>query len=710
MDKMLLEERKKMLLNLMGDEEYVPMKLKEIRSLLQIPRSDNALVRQALEELCDEGKISIDNRGRYSISNENIKEGIFSGTMKGYGFVIIEDEEDDIFVPEEKTASALHEDRVLVSISEESTGKRKEGEIIKIIERANKIVVGTFEKSNNFGFVVTDNKKFNKDIYIAGSDDKSAVTGHKVVVEIINYGDKDHKPEGKIIEILGHANDPGVDIMSIVIDNKLPTEFSDDVKRQLEYIPCKVAESEKEGRRDLRDLITVTIDGEDAKDLDDAITISKENNIYRLGVHIADVSHYIPENSALDKEAYERANSVYLVDRVIPMIPHQLSNGICSLNEGLDRLCLSCLMEIDTKGNIIKHKVEETVIRVDHRMSYTSVKKILVDEDQEEISKYKDLVPMFKLMEELGGILRKKRNKRGSLDFDFPESKIIVDEEGFPIDVIIEERSVANKIIEEFMLAANETVAEDYYWQDLPFLYRTHENPEKEKIDELGIFINNFGYSFRGSQEDIHPKEIQKLLNSVKGKPEEAVINRLTLRSLKRARYTSFSNGHFGLAAKYYTHFTAPIRRYSDLQIHRIIKENLHGKLNGKRIKHYGKILDEIAKHVSFNERRAESVEREVDKMKKTEYMTQFIGEEFEGIVSGVTNWGIYVELPNTVEGMVRVEDIEDDYYYFDEERFLLIGERTGKTFGLGQKLKVLLVATDKLQRTIDFHIVEELD
>ena len=367
-------------------------------------------------------------------------------------------------------------------------------------------------------------------------------------------------------------------------------------------------------------------------------------------------------------------------------------------------------MEIDTKGNIIKHKVEETVIRVDHRMSYTSVKKILVDEDQEEISKYKDLVPMFKLMEELGGILRKKRNRRGSLDFDFPESKIIVDEEGFPIDVIIEERSVANKIIEEFMLAANETVAEDYYWQDLPFLYRTHENPEKEKIDELGIFINNFGYSFRGSQEDIHPKEIQKLLNSVKGKPEEAVINRLTLRSLKRARYTSFSNGHFGLAAKYYTHFTAPIRRYSDLQIHRIIKENLHGKLNGKRIKHYGKILDEIAKHVSFNERRAESVEREVDKMKKTEYMTQFIGEEFEGIVSGVTNWGIYVELPNTVEGMVRVEDIEDDYYYFDEERFLLIGERTGKTFGLGQKLKVLLVATDKLQRTIDFHIVEELD
>lgn len=713
MDNILIEERKRMLLELMGDEGYLPMKLKELRSLLQVPRKEKGELRQALEDLRGEGKITIDNQGRYSISDENIKEGIFSGTMRGFGFVIIEDEEEDIFIPEDSVGGALHDDKVLVSIKEEKTGKRKEGEIIKIIERANKIVVGTFQKSNNFGFVITDNKKFGKDIYIAKEDDKSAVTGHKVVVEIKNYGNKDHNPEGKIIEVLGHIDDPGVDIMSIVKDNDLPVEFSEDVKKQLEYIPDEVDESEKDGRKDLRHLTMVTIDGADAKDLDDAISISKENNIYHLGVHIADVSHYVGENSPLDKEALKRGNSVYLVDRVIPMIPHQLSNGICSLNEGADRLALSCLMDIDEKGNVISHEIAETLIRVDKRMTYNGVKLILEDnnlensyEDGEQIEEYKDFLPNLKLMEELARILRKVRHDRGSLDFDFPESKIILDETGFPIEVKAYERSVATKIIEEFMLIANETVAEDYYWQEIPFMYRTHEKPDEEKITQLGIFINNFGYSINKGKGDIHPKEIQKLLNSIDDKPEEALISRLTLRSLKRARYTTFSAGHFGLAAKYYSHFTAPIRRYSDLQIHRIIKENLNGNMGEKRIKHYEKILDEVAYHVSSTERLADDIEREVEKMKKVEYMSQFIGEEFEGVISGITNWGVYVELPNTVEGMIRIEDIDDDYYVYDEERYILVGERTGKTYKLGEKIKVQLVATDKVQRTIDFHVI----
>lgn len=708
MDNILLEERKKMLLDLMANEDYVPMKLKELRTVLQVPRKDKYELRQALEELRMEGKISIDNAGKYSISDENIKEGIFSGTQRGYGFVIIEGEEDDIFIPEDKTGGALHDDKVLVSISDLKTGKRKEGEIIRITDRANKVVVGTYQKSNNFGFVVTDNKKFSKDIYIAKADDKGAVNGHKVVVEIINYGDKGHNPEGKIIEILGHIDDPGVDIMSVIRDHKLPVEFPDEVVRYLDYIPSEVSENEKEGRKDLRHLTTVTIDGEDAKDLDDAITISKEGNIYHLGVHIADVSHYVTENSPLDKEAKKRGNSVYLVDRVIPMLPHRLSNGICSLNEGTDRLALSCLVDIDEKGHVVGHEIAQTLINVDKRMSYTSVKKILEDEDQEEIMQYKDYVPMFKLMEELAMILRKGRHTRGSLDFDFPESKIIVDENGYPVDVRPYERNVATKIIEEFMLIANETVAEDYFWQEIPFIYRTHEKPDPEKITQLAIFINNFGYSIHAGRGEIHPKEIQKLLNSLDDKPEEALISRLTLRSLKKARYTTDSSGHFGLAAKYYSHFTAPIRRYSDLQIHRIIKDNLGGKLDENRINHYQKILDEVAFHVSFTERRADDVEREVDKMKKVEYMSQFIGEEFEGVISGLTSWGMYVELPNTVEGMVRIEEIEDDYYYYDDDKYLLVGQHTGRIFNLGEKVRVEVLATDKLQRTIDFRIVEE--
>ncbi len=478
---------------------------------------------------------------------------------------------------------------------------------------------------------------------------------------------------------------------------------------QVEGIKDTVSEEEKQGRTDYRELQTVTIDGEDAKDLDDAITLSKEGDIYKLGVHIADVSNYVTENSPLDKEALKRGTSVYLVDRVIPMLPHKLSNGICSLNQGEDRLALSCIMDIKPSGEIISHKIEETIINVDRRMSYTSVNKIVELGDEEEREKYKEFIPMFELMYELADILRKRRFKRGSVDFDFPESKIILDDRGKPVEIKEYERNNAHRIIEEFMLAANQTVAEEYFWQELPFVYRIHEVPDSEKILQLGIFVNNFGYILKtDANGEVHPKEIQKLINNVKDKPEEALISRLALRSMRQAKYSVSCEGHFGLAMKYYCHFTSPIRRYPDLQIHRIIKENIRGKLVSGRISHYNKILPEVADRSSQLERRADDSEREVEKLKKAEYMEQFIGESFDGIISGLSSWGMYVELPNTVEGMIRVADIPGDYYYFDEERYSMVGERTGKMYKFGSKIRVTVASVDKLLKTIDFVIAEE--
>lgn len=448
---------------------------------------------------------------------------------------------------------------------------------------------------------------------------------------------------------------------------------------------------------------TVTIDGEDAKDLDDAITISRESYGYRLGVHIADVSHYVTEGSPLDEEALNRGTSVYLVDRVIPMLPHKLSNGICSLNEGTDRLALSCIMEIDPQGRVLGHEIAETVIRVDRRMTYTAVNAIVTDRDEKTMEEYADFVEMFDLMKELADILREKRRQRGSIDFDFPESKIILDEKGRPVDIKPYERNAATKIIEDFMLMANETIAEDYFWQDIPFVYRTHDNPDPEKMKRLGVFINNFGYTIRTHDGEVHPKELQKLLKKIEGTEEEALISRLTLRSMKQAKYMPVCSGHFGLAAKYYTHFTSPIRRYPDLQIHRIIKENLRGGLSEKRIAHYDKILTGVTIQCSATERRAEEAERETIKLKKCEYMSRRIGEIFDGVISGVTNWGFYVELPNTVEGLVHVNELHGDYYVFNEERMELRGEMSGKTYKLGQKIQVMVTGTDRLTKTIDF-------
>lgn len=701
------DDRVKMLQEFFGSSEYKPMRFRDIVAILQVPKGSKHELKEILDSLVNKGMIILDDKGRYRTPGDNIKTGIFSATQKGFGFVIIEEESEDIFIPENATKGAMHGDKVAIMINKERTGKRQEGMVLRILDRGMKEIVGTFQKSKNYGFVIPDNQKFSHDIFVPKEHTKGAVTGHKVLVTVTNYGDEDHNPEGRVVEIIGHSNDPGVDIMSVVKAYDLPVEFPKDVFRVLDFIPDEIDQNEISNRMDIREMQTITIDGEDAKDLDDAVSLTKEGDIYHLGVHIADVTHYVKEGAALDKEAFRRGTSVYLVDRVIPMLPHKLSNGICSLNPGVDRLALSCFIDIDSKGNVIGHRIAETVIRSDSRMTYSDVSKIIEDKDEELIKKYEDLVPMLMLMLELSEVLKSRRHRRGAINFDFPESKIIVDYNGKPIEIREYERNKATKIIEEFMLIANETVAEDYFWQEIPFLYRTHDNPDEEKIKALAIFINNFGYSIRIGNEDIHPKELQKLLNRIEDTPEEALISRLTLRSMKQAKYTVANTGHFGLSAKYYTHFTSPIRRYPDLQIHRIIKENINGRLDEERRSHYEKILYEVANHSSRTERRADEAEREVEKMKKVEYMMEHIGEVFDGVISGITNWGIYVELPNTIEGMVRVSEMEDDYYLYDEERYQMVGEHTKKIYKLGQKVKVEVVNADKLLRTIDFAFVE---
>ena len=742
------EKRKKFIMELLGDPLYKPMRLREIASLLQLDKSEKKELFDVLDELCAQGKAEVDNKGRYSkVSGKRrdrrknkealkaekpergrkgrerreknheeyrfsekdgtLMEGTFIGHYKGFGFVEVEDQEQDIFIPENDTGSAMHQDKVQILVRNgHKEGKRQEGVVLKVLERGMPSIVGTYQSSRDYGFVISDNPKFSKDIFISRKNSMGAKDGDKVVAEITDYGSRNRKPEGKITEVLGNLRSPGTDILAIVKSFNIPSVFPDKVLRQADRVPDHVQEADLDGRLDLRNLVTVTIDGEDAKDLDDAISLTKEDGIYHLGVHIADVSNYVQGGSALDREALKRGTSVYLADRVIPMLPERLSNGICSLNAGENRLALSCIMTVDAKGNVIDHVIAETVIKVDRRMSYTSVKKILEDHDEAEIREYEELVPMFERMRDLAAILRKKRMKRGSIDFDFPETKIILDAQGRPVEIKPYERNVATKIIEDFMLLANETVAQDYFWQELPFVYRTHENPDTEKIHKLATFINNFGYSIHIGQDEVHPKELQKLLLRIDGTPEEALISRLTLRSMKQAKYSTVNTGHFGLATSYYCHFTSPIRRYPDLQIHRIIKDNLRGRMNAKRIEHYEKILPEVAKHSSEMERRADEAERECDKLKKVQYMSGHLGEEFWGVISGVTEWGFYVELPNTVEGLVHVTTLTDDYFHYSESTYELIGETTAKRYKLGQKVKIVVAATDPFMRTIDFRVV----
>lgn len=651
--------------------------------------------------------------GTQLVKEENVEknfiEGIFISNAKGFGFVEVAGQEADFYIPETETGGAFHLDRVQIRPLPGGRGARPEASVVGILERGTKQLVGTYEGSQNFGFVIPDNHKIGADIFVPKERSRGAVTGHKVVVELTSYGDASHKPEGRVTEILGHRNDPGVDILSIVRGYELPMAFGAKVMNQARRMPEEISEADAVGRMDLRKMPMVTIDGEDAKDLDDAVSLYMDDaGLYHLGVHIADVANYVQENSALDWEALERGTSVYLVDRVIPMLPHRLSNGICSLNQGVDRLALSCLMTINEKGEVTDYQLAETVICVDRRMSYTSVKKILEDHDEAECKEYETLVPMFELMEELAAILRGRRHKRGSIDFDFAESKILLDESGRPLEIRPYERNVATRIIEDFMLAANETVAQHFFWMEIPFLYRTHGKPDPEKVRKLAAFIRNFGYHIKLTGEEIHPKELQKLLDKIADTEEETLISRLTLRSMKQAKYTVACTGHFGLASQYYCHFTSPIRRYPDLQIHRIIKEQLRGKLSEERIKHYAERLPEVAEHSSKMERRAEEAERETDKLKKAEYMEERIGEIYEGVIAGITQWGIYVELPNTVEGLLHVSTLPGDYFYYDEDAYEMVGKESGIVYKLGQRITVQVGSVDRFARTVDFMIPKE--
>ncbi len=723
------ERRKKVLYDMICDKQYIPMKIKEIAILLNVPKDSREELRKVLEALVLDGKIELTAKGKYRKASAKFLEGTFIAHPRGFGFVEVDGRESDIFIPEEATADAMHRDTVQVAILQSKEGKRQEGKIVKILEHGIRELIGTYQcrPSAHYGFLLPDNKRITKDIFIAQENAGGAMDGHKVLVELLSYGGHGKSPEGRVKEIIGHINDPGTDIMSVVYEYGLPFEFSDRVMKQAERTPACVSEADMQARRDLRDVVMVTIDGEDAKDLDDAVSLSFDGTYYYLGVHIADVSNYVQENSALDCEARTRGTSVYLADRVIPMLPHRLSNGICSLNAGVDRLAMSCLMQIDCKGNVIDHEVTESVIRVDRRMSYTQVKEILeyasyLRTEQDGSQKEQDtfwkepcvfyqecraIIPMLEKMEELMRILRVKRKKRGAIDFNFPEAKVLLDENGVPMEIVPQEPNTATRIIEEFMLCANETVAEHFFWQETPFLYRTHEAPDSEKIEQLASFIAGFGYGMKGISDEVHPKELQKLLARTADTPQELLISRLTLRSMKQARYTTEDTGHFGLAAQHYCHFTSPIRRYPDLQIHRIIKDVLRGRLREEKTQHYTEILPDIAEHCSKTERRADEAERDTVKMKKAQYMMSHIGEEYDAVITGLMSYGMYAELPNTVEGLIHVTRMYDDRYYYREESYEMYGMDTGRIFRLGDTIRIRVTDADKEAKTVDFELAE---
>jgi ribonuclease R len=699
------------LLQYMTEEAYKPLTVQELEEAFGI--SDSSSFKEFVKALVvmeEKGLVVRTRSNRYGLPQKmNLVKGKVSGHAKGFAFVIREEPGmDDIFIPPNEINNAMHGDIVLVRVSAESSGERSEGTIVRILERGITQTVGTYSESKNFGFVIPDDKKFANDIFIPKAASKGAVEGHKVVVKLTTYPEGRKSAEGEIIEILGHKNDPGVDILSIIHKHGLPLAFPNDVMDQANEAPATIDESEITNRRDLRNETIVTIDGADAKDLDDAVTVTKlENGNYKLGVHIADVTYYVTENSPIDREAEERGTSCYLVDRVIPMIPHRLSNGICSLNPQVDRLTLSCDMEISADGAVVNHEIYQSVIKTAERMTYTDVKKILVEKDEALIERYKPLVPMFELMEELAAVLRKKRMLRGAIDFDFKESKVLVEEDGKPTDVVIRERSVAEKLIEEFMLAANETVAEHFHWLEVPFIYRIHEDPKEDKLRRFFEFITNFGYIVKGSANDVHPRALQEIIEEVQGKPEEMVVSTVMLRSMQQAKYDPNSLGHFGLSTEFYTHFTSPIRRYPDLIVHRLIRTYLiEGKLNQATKEKWDARLPEIADHSSKMERRSVDAERETDELKKAEYMEDKIGEEYDGIISSVTNFGLFVELPNTIEGLVHVSYMTDDYYRFDDRHFAMIGEKTGNVYRIGDEITVRVVSVKKEERSIDFEIV----
>lgn len=702
------DQLKEKILAFMREEVYKPLIAEDLANYFK--EEDLKAFLDTLREMELTGQVICTRHNRYGVPEKmHLVVGKLQGHQKGFGFVIPDRAgEEDVFIPENGIKGAMHNDRVIARIQSKSSNRsRREGEIIRILQRANEKVVGTYEKARNFGFVIPDDSRIAKDIYIPQGENMGVGTGAKVEVQITKWPELRRNPEGKVIQLIGYKGDPGIDIESIIRKYGLPFDFPDEVKNQVAGIADHISPEEIAGRQDLRDILMVTIDGEDAKDLDDAVSLQPlPNGNYRLGVHIADVSYYVREGSPLDQEAYNRGTSVYLVDRVIPMLPPKLSNGICSLNPQVDRLAMSVFMEINEQGKVVAHEIMDSVININERMTYKKVSRILIEKDEQLMDQYAGLLEMFNHMEKLCQILRRRRLERGAIDFDFPETKVILDAQGKPIDLVRQDRSIADQIIEEFMLITNETVAEHFHWLEVPFLYRVHEEPGADKIQNLREFLYNFGYTLKG-KNGVHPKAFQSIVNEVEGKPEQKVINTVMLRTMKQARYSEESLGHYGLAAEFYSHFTSPIRRYPDLIIHRIMREVIsNGQLKEKRKEKLTKIMPDIAKQSSERERLAMEAERDSVDLKKVEFMQDRIGEEFAGIISGVTAFGIFVELPNSVEGLVHITNMHDDYYDYNEKQYLLLGQHTKKVYRLGDEVKVKIVKVNTDERQIDFELV----
>ena len=706
-----MEEQAKKILDLMSDDDYVPMKAKEIAMIMRVPKNEYHQFLEVIGKLELELKIEKNRKNRYKLSDKTYYEGYYRKNQKGFGFVRIEDREDEIYISKENSLNALNGDHVLIEIiDEENKIKSAEGKVVRILKHEKDTFVGTFQYNKNFGFVIPDDKNFGTDIFISKKNFGKARNNHKVLVKIIKYPERGKKAEGKIIEVLGNVNEAGVDMLSIIKEHNLPARFPEKVVEEAKKCGDKVSEKDIENRRDFRNKNIFTIDGEDAKDLDDAIRVEKlENGNYKLEVHIADVSNYVKENSLLDSEALIRGTSIYMLGRVIPMLPRELSNGICSLNQGEDRLTLSCIMEIDKNGNVISSDVCKGVICVTKRMSYKDVQKILDGNDKEILEKYKPYIEDFKLMEELAHILKQRRLENGYLNLDLPETKIELDIDGKVVNIGKYETTFANEIIEHFMLTANETIAEKFYWLQAPFIYRVHEEPDLEKVKELNKFLFNYGLKIKASKDNIYPKEFAKILDEIKGKEEERVISTLILRTLKLAKYDYENKGHFGIASKFYCHFTSPIRRYPDLFIHRVISKYLENNyvLDDEEYNLLEKQAEDRSVKSSEREKIATEVEREALKMKMAEYMEERIGEEYDAIISSITSFGVFAELENTIEGLIRFENLGDEYFIYDEERKIIIGEITNKTYKIGDKIRIRVIRASKELKEIDFELVK---
>lgn len=705
---MLIEK----IMEILSAHSYKPMNTDELANVLGLEKNEKKELRKVIDGLMKDGLVIKIKKEKIVLPEEY---GVYTGRIdvnkRGFGFVARGEGKEDIFVPENAMKTAMHGDKVQVKVMRENAGSRRaEGEVLQIIERKNNKIIGVYEESKAFGFVVPEDTKMHHDVFINKKNRNYAENGDVVVVEITKWPEKGRNPEGLITEILGKKGDKGVDILTVVKKYNLPEEFSPEVMGYTDRIPEEVPEKEIERRRDLRQEMIMTIDGADAKDLDDAVSVFRlENGNFKLSVHIADVTHFVKEGSPIDKEAFKRATSVYLLDLVIPMLPKKLSNNLCSLNPFEPKLTLSCDMVIDPQGKVVEYDIYESIIESKLRATYADVTRVLNGEMDETLEKYKEFIPMIKDMEELQHILEKKRERRGAIEFDFPESKITLDKLGKPVDVSLYPREISNKMIEEFMLACNETVAEHMFWAHVPFIYRIHEEPDEEKLKAFTEFSFNLGYPVK-LYAGVQPKMLQEILEKVKGQPAEPVLSKLLLRSMMQARYAPENIGHFGLAATYYSHFTSPIRRYPDLQIHRIIKEFLNGELDEKRAKKLIPIVAEASKQASEMERVAVEAERELDALKKAEFMKNHVGETFEGIISSVTNFGLFVELPNTIEGLIHITSLYDDYYIYDDRYMTLIGERSGRKFSLGEKIEVLVSNVNLDSREIFFEVSDGED